>query len=204
LGYLGAGLAATRPAPIAALEGSQHEPGAIMSRAAWATGATLAGLLLAGCTGSQPAAPPPCPTVLVLKGAERTAGYRPGANPRPADLEYLAVLTDLVSVCRYDDAGVDVGLRFNLIAEQGPAFATGPLRLSYFVATLAPDQTVLSKNVFVSHVAFPAETGIAGNAEQMTVRMPGVEPDAGAGYRVYLGFQLDDAEMRRRLQATFR
>jgi hypothetical protein len=53
-------------------------------------------------------------------------------------------------------------------------------------------------------VAFPAETGIAGNAEQMTVRMPGVEPDAGVGYRVYLGFQLDDAEMRRRLQATFR
>ncbi|RPI54099.1 MAG: hypothetical protein EHM56_06580, partial [Chloroflexi bacterium] len=78
--------------------------------------AALLALLAACGTSSPQPAPQACPTVLFLKGAERTADYRPGPDPRPADLRYLAVLTDLVSVCRYEDDGVDVALRFNLIA----------------------------------------------------------------------------------------
>ena len=66
----------------------------------------------------RPAAAP-CPTVLFLQGAERTADYLPGPTPRPADLRYLAVLTGLVSACRYENNGVDVALRFNLIARAG-------------------------------------------------------------------------------------
>jgi hypothetical protein len=110
------------------------------------------------------------------------------------------VLSDLVSACQYDEAGVDVGLRFNLIAEQGPAYDGGPLQLTYFIATLAPDQEVWRKELFGSEVVFPEGSRIAGNSEQMTVRLPHVEPATGSAYEVYVGFQLDDAEMRRRLQ----
>lgn len=157
--------------------------------------------LLSACGSSNPAPPSaPCPTALLLKGAERTAEYRPGPSTRPADLRYLAVLTDLVSACSYDEAGAEVGLRFNLIAEQGPAYDGGPLQLTYFIATLAPDQEVWSKELFGSEVVFPEGNRIAGNSEQMTVRLPHVEPDAGPAYEVYVGFQLDAAEMRRRLE----
>lgn len=156
--------------------------------------------LLSACGSSNPPPSVPCPTVLLLKGAERTAEYRPGPDTRPADLRYLAVLSDLVSACRYDEAGAEVGLRFNLIAEQGPAYEGGPLQLTYFIATLAPDQEVWSKDLLDSEVMFPEGNRIAGNSEQMTVRLPGVEPAAGSGYEVYVGFQLDDAEMRRRLE----
>jgi hypothetical protein len=158
-------------------------------------------LVLSAC-GSSDSEPPaaPCPTVLLLKGAERTADYRPGPSPRPADLRYLAVLTDLVSICRYEESGVDVALRFNLFAEKGPAYGGGPLQLTYFIASLGPDQQILSKPLLDAAIDFPEGQQRAGSSQEMTVHMPGVTPAAGQEYSVFLGFQLDDAEMRLRLE----
>ena len=162
--------------------------------------AALLAVLLSACSGSRAPLPPACPTVLLLKGAERTAGYRAGTSARPADLEHLAVLKNLISACRYDEDGVDVALRFDLIAEQGPAYAASePLVLTYFVATLDPDQAVLSKPLFSSEVLFPEGSQVGGNVEEMTVRLPGVPPADGSHYRVYVGFQLDGNELSRRL-----
>jgi hypothetical protein len=159
-------------------------------------------LLLAACGGGSSTTPPqpPCPTVLFLKGAERTADYRPGPSSRPGDLRHLAVLTDLVSLCRYEGGGADVALRFDLVAEQGPAYGGGPLRLTYFVASLGPDRQVLSKPLFEVEIAFPEGQQRAGSTEEMTVHMPGVTEASGSRYSIFVGFQLDDAEMRRRLE----
>jgi hypothetical protein len=164
--------------------------------------AAAASALLSGCGSSSPPPPrdPPCPTVLLLQGAERTADYRPGPATRPADLRYLAVLNDLVSICRYEESGVDVALRFNLIAEQGPAYAGGPLRLTYFVASLGPDRQILSKPLFDTVTEFPQGQQRAGSSQEMTVHMPGVTPATGPQYSVFVGFQLDDAEVRRRFE----
>jgi hypothetical protein len=138
--------------------------------------------------------------VLFLQGAERTADYAPGPSPRPADLRYLAVLKDLVSLCRYEDNGADVALRFNLFAEQGPAYGGGPLQLTYFVASLGPDQEILSKQLLDAVIEFPEGQQRAGSSQEMTVHMPKVTPAAGPEHSVFVGFQLDDAEMRRRLE----
>jgi hypothetical protein len=166
-------------------------------------GMALLGLLLSACgSSSAPTAPPPCPTTLFLKGAERTAAYLPGTNPRPTDLQHLAVLTDLAAGCSYDDGGADVALSFNLIAERGPAYGgSGPLQLTFFVATIGPDQQVLNKELLDATVEFPEGQLLGGTAQELTVRLPAVEPDAGSQYAVYLGFQLDDAEIQRRLEA---
>jgi hypothetical protein len=185
----------------------QERPAGIVShptaRAIPIAAALLALLSACGSSSSQPA-PPPCPTVLLLKGAERTADYRPGPGTRPADLRYLAVLTDLVSICRYEGNGADVALRFNLIAEQGPAYGGGPLRLTYFVASLGPNQQVLSKPLLNADVEFPEGQQRAGSTQEMTVHMPGVTPATGPQYSVFLGFQLDDEEMSRRLDPSLR
>lgn len=191
MGYLARGHDARRGAAAIV---SQSTAGAIPIAAA------LLALLSACGSSSPPPAPLACPTVLALKGAERTADYRPGPDPRPADLRYLAVLTDLVSACRYEDNGVDVALRFNLIAEQGPAHGGGPLRFTYFVASLGPDRQILSKPVFDADVTFPDGQQRAGTTQEMTVHMPDVTPATGQEYSVFLGFQLDDAEVRRRLE----
>lgn len=156
------------------------------------------GLLVAACSSSEPELPPACPNTLFLGGAEKTVAYGPGGRRSPDRLRHIAVLTNLASGCRYAEAGVDVGLAFDVIAERGPAFAEDPLRLTYFVVTLGPRQEIRSKQLFDVEIAFEARD-TAGSHQELTLRIPLSEPDEGAEYSLYVGFQLDDVEMQERL-----
>ena len=170
----------------------------------WAGAAVL---VLGACGSNPPApapAPPPCPTALLLEGAERTTAYRAGAEPRPDDLRYLALLTDLSSACRYVDEGVEVDLIFSLTAERGPAFASTPEEVTYFIATLGPDGQILDKDEFPAELDF--EEGYAGArwSQELTLLLPSVTPEGGGNYSLYIGFQLDNAELARRRQPLLR
>ncbi len=168
-------------------------------------GPGLAALLLAACSSSPPPSPPPaCPAALVLDGAERTTSYRPGSDRSPSALRYLAVLSHLQSTCHYDDKGVDVDLALDLIAQTGPAATGDPVQLTYFVATMGPDRRVLSKQLFDSEIVFAKDEDLAGVAEQLTLRLPAVTPEQASAYNLFLGFQLDEAELERRLQPLLR
>ena len=172
-------------------------------------GIFLAGILALGACGSTDPdlPPPPCPTALFLDGAEQTAAYRTGAEPRPDELRYLAVLTDLSSTCRYYDAtdgeGVEVDLSFKLIAERGPALS-GNEEMTYFVATLGPDGQILARDVLSGDLPFAGGEERVGLAEDLTLRLPSVTPAQAADYTLYIGFQLDDAQLRRREQPLLR
>jgi hypothetical protein len=176
-------------------------------RRAWA-GAVV---LLLGACGSTPQAPapapPPCPTALLLEGLERTTAYRPGAELRPSEISYLAVLTDLTSACRYgsgeEGADMEVDLNFAVVAERGPAMS-GSEELTYFVATMGPDGRILGKEVLRSELAFVEGENRIGWSEELTLRVPSVTSENGGNYTLYVGFQLDDAELERRRQPLLR
>ncbi len=162
--------------------------------------------LLAACASSKPAprpVPPACPAALVLEGAERTTSYR-GGERSPDALQYLAVLTHLQSTCSYNDKGVDVDLGLDLIAQRGPAAAQEKVPLTYFIATVGPERQILSKQLLDSEIEFTKGEDLAGVAEQLTLRLPAVTPEQAAAYSLYLGFQLDDADLERRLQPLLR
>ena len=73
------------------------------------------------CCSRAPSAPPP---------------IAPAPGTRPADLRYLAVLTDLTSICRYRRTRAWMStLALQPDRRAGPAYGGGPLRLTYFVAT---------------------------------------------------------------------
>lgn len=169
--------------------------------------AALGLVALGACSSKQPPPPPPpCPTVLILEGAERTAAYQPGAEARPAALRYLAVLTRLASACRYDEdgEGMEIDLRFNLIAERGPAFASTPEEVTYFVATLGPGREIVAKDRLQSELVFEPGQDVAGWTEDLTLRVPSATPDSGPTYALFVGFQLDDAQLARRREAPLR
>jgi len=159
--------------------------------------------MVAGCglipEGSQPS-PPACPSVAVLEGAGVTAGYRPGDERNPRSLRYMAGLSEPVSSCRYRSDGLEVDLSFNVLAEKGPAFNGGPLELTYFVAVVGPDQQVRSKELFSTELTFADGRKVAGQAESLTLRYPFVFAGEGVTLSFFLGFQLDPAETRRRMQ----
>ena len=171
----------------------------------------LAGALgVAACASSDPDAPPPaCPAALFLDGAERTSAYRAGAGaePSPDQLRYIAVLADLTSSCNYFESGgnkgVDVDLTFNLIAERGPALS-GVEELTYFVATVGPGRQVRSEHVLNGDLAFAEGEERAGWTESLTLRLPAVTPAVAKDYMLFIGFKLDDEELKRREQPLLR
>jgi hypothetical protein len=168
--------------------------------------AVLVGCLgvLGACGTAAPESPPPCPTALLLDGAERTTAYRAGAAPDPSEIRYVAVLTNLASACRYTDDGVEVDLTFDLTAERGPAFSGTTEETTYFIATMGPGGQILKKDLFPAELDF--EEGFAGArwSEQFTLLLPGVTPETGGEHALYVGFQLDDAELARRRQPLLR
>ena len=158
-----------------------------------------------GSTAPEPPAqPPPCPAALLLDGAERTTTYRVGTAPSASDLRYVAILTDLASACRYQDEGVEVDLMFNLTAERGPAFPATPEEVTYFIATLGPSGEILKRDAFAAELDFEEGFGGARWTEELTLLLRSVTPETGADYTLFVGFQLDEAELARRGQRLLR
>jgi hypothetical protein len=166
-------------------------------------------LALAACSSAEPELPPAeaCPAALLLDGAERTSVYRAGAEPRADELRYVAVLTDLSSSCRYysDDTGqgVDVDLSFKLIAERGPALS-GREEVTYFVATVGPGNQIVSRDVLSGDLPFTGDSERVGLSEDLTLRLPSITAAQSGAYTLYVGFQLDDAQLEREQQPTLR
>lgn len=170
----------------------------------------LVGLLaLAACGSAEPEIPPApaCPAALLLDGAARTSAYRAGAEERPDALRYIAILTDLSSSCRYysdgSGQGVDVDLSFKLIAERGPALS-GDEEVTYFVAAVGPGDQIVSRDVLSGDLPFTDDAERVGLSEDLTLRLPSIPAAQGAAYTLYVGFQLDDAQLEREQQPALR
>jgi hypothetical protein len=169
--------------------------------------AVLAGVfLLTACSSSTPELPLACPAALFLDGAERTSVYRAGAGtqPNPDQLRYLAVLSDLSSACRYVDEGVEIDLTFSLTAGRGPAFSGTPETVTYFIATVGPDQRILKRDAYSAELDFAEGYAGARWSEQLTLLLRSITPGQGSYYTLFIGFQLDDEELKRREQPLLR
>jgi hypothetical protein len=151
---------------------------------------------LIACGGSRNP-PPPCPQAAIAQGADTVTVYRPGSERTGADVRYLAVMADAVSACRYEDGRVVVDLALLLVAERGPAYA-GPAELTYVVGVVGPGGDLLGREVFTTAIDIPEGSGGAGAIEELTQFIPGVTPREGGAYRVLLGFELSEEEVRRR------
>ena len=160
-------------------------------------------MLLSACGSNDLESSPSCPQARFLEGADRTTVYRPSAAAQPGQVEYLAVLTGLSTTCAFRDEGVDVGLDFKLIAERGPGHQGEPIVVTYFVATMAPPDQLLSKQAFDSAIEFEDDSRRAGVQESLTLRLPDVTEAAAAGYTLYLGLQFDPEDFQRRRTKPF-
>ena len=98
---------------------------------------------------------------------------------------------------------MDVDLSFKVIAERGPALL-GREEVTYFVATVAPDGRILTRDALGGDLPFVEDEERVGLSEDLTLRLPEVTPAQGSYYRLFIGFQLDDQELRRRAQPPAR
>jgi hypothetical protein len=157
-------------------------------------------LALAGCTSSQPSQPVACPVPGIVAGLETTTVFRGGATTgREADLQYAVAMENIGGGCTYDDDGMRIELAVDVVVEPGPAYAGPSVAVPWFVAVADPSGTIVDKQVFTSTVALSPGATRGGAREAIEQRYTGVEPAAGAGYRIYLGLEIDrDEALRRR------
>jgi hypothetical protein len=150
----------------------------------------LAGILLLLLAGCGARVPPPCPQVAVVSGLDRILVGGDGTAER---LHHRGGLELRAVSCAYEAGGAVVDLSVDVAAEPGPAFTGGAVDLDYFVAVVAPDETVRDKSLLTTTIPLERGAGRAGFSETLRQRLPGVTAAEGPGWRLLLGIQPEAA-----------
>ena len=149
---------------------------------------------------------PECPTVKLLRDADKITVYRPGPGRDITDIVYEAKLTGFSGECEYvgdndvfQEVVVSVRAKFDLA--RGPAATKRTADLKYFVAVPEFFPAPEGKRNFVRRVGFPmGRNNITFNDDFVEIRIPLTKDRKGPGSRVYIGFHLtqDQLNLNRR------
>lgn len=126
-----------------------------------------------------------CPEAGILEAARRLP---PGDAPPEDTLSHVASIGGLASDCRYEEEAVEIDLAFTLTATGGPGRNGTPVALPYFVATVGPGESILSKDRFTTELS-PVPGESVAIREQLTLRIPLLDASGGPGLRILVGFE---------------
>ncbi|MGI9421272.1 MAG: hypothetical protein ACR2RA_25880 [Geminicoccaceae bacterium] len=127
-----------------------------------------------------------CPPAQIAAPADRI-----GFNDGDGELRFVATMDALASDCRQDDDDIEVDMAFTMSAERGPGLEEGPVRLTYFLATVDPKREIVDKQLLDVELDFEPDQPVSTVREAVTIRLPASTDASGANYSLYLGFQLD-------------
>jgi hypothetical protein len=151
----------------------------------------LLGVVLGGCGLFGGSVPPPCPRVMMLGDAQQVTVFLPGPGRDLTDVLSEGEITDVRSVCEYDDDGyVDVEVAIAMVLSRGPAMEDDTGRFEYFVAVTDPEDRILAKEIFDIDVGFPAALMRVAVTEEVSQRIFFRNRPDASGHRVIVGFQL--------------
>lgn len=154
-------------------------------------------LLLAGCSTAGKDAPPLiCPDTGLMSGADTIVVF-PQEIEKPADADVTAEaqIRNYRGGCKIArKGGVDFELELDFAGRRG---ANGAVlqeeEYPYFIAMLAPDETVLLRESFVTKIEFD-EKGQGASTEKHSLHVPGAPAMAG-GYKIAIGFSLTPSQL---------
>lgn len=154
---------------------------------------------LAGCGPGRDEFAPACPVARPLAEAEHLRRYhdpnRPGGQD-PSELEFSGLVLGVAGKCRAGGNAhtLDATMQVQLQLDRGPAAPAAGIDVPYFVA-VAKGRQILSKQVFSTHVAFPANSDrVVMTSAPLTVTLPVSATESGATYTIWVGFQLTRGE----------
>jgi len=146
-----------------------------------------------------------CPALSILAQASEVTKLRPGGQTRD-DVVLSAEMLPATMACEYElgDPEVSVELSIPITIRRGPAAAASQ-SLSYFVAVVDPNGSVVSKRLFARDV--PANTPPVSTITEFvngtTIGLP--QNRQPFEYQVLLGFQLTaDEYVRNQAEPLFR
>jgi hypothetical protein len=151
-------------------------------------------LTLAGCS-TKPAAI--CPRVAVLDQASTITKFAPGSAATGNDILYRADITRVDTDCKYSGSGnadLEANLRLYITAERGPALRGNVANADYFVVVTDRGGVVLAKRTFPLKIDFGNQQAV--NLTEGTWQYFRLNRGGGAGYEIWSGWQLTDAELQ--------
>lgn len=185
--------------------GEKRGPGAATGRRLCAAAALLlAGLLPAGCSLFEDDAPPlPCPVILQPGDTAQLTRFD-GAGRDLTDVVFKASLLPVRSLCAYEDE--DTRLESEILVgfevERGPALqrlqeGDGTVSFRYFVAvtTNEAEPRILSREDFDVQATFKGNRGRVAIADELAPTIPLGPGEDGTDYRIYVGIELNHAEL---------
>ena len=164
---------------------------------ACALGVALA-LALSNCA-TTPAAI--CPRVAVLDQASSLTRFAPGGGA-PQDVLFKADITRVDTDCKYSGPGnteLEANLRLYITAERGPALQGNSVNAEYFVVVTDRGGVVLAKRTFPLRIDFGNLQAV--NLVEGTWQYFRLNRGGGAGYEIWSGWQLNEAELQYNRQA---
>ncbi|MEZ5669046.1 MAG: hypothetical protein R3F55_16700 [Alphaproteobacteria bacterium] len=173
-----------------------------MGRARQAFGGTaraLAGtaaLVLAGCgSDSAESLGLLCPDAAIVGELSKLSRFG-GQAATPDALAFYGEIVGVTGNCAYDDDIVAVELQVSSVFDRPPGGPAVTEPVPYFVAVTRPDGAVVGKQELTIPVEFRDGEIRAGFSDEVTVELPLPGGRAtGGDYRIYLGFQLTQAEL---------
>ncbi|SME94483.1 hypothetical protein SAMN06265365_101687 [Tistlia consotensis] len=192
-----------------AVGGPRRRPGA--ARRLGATigrGALLAALLLlpGACSLFQKdGPPPPCPTVARPSETDHLTRFD-GSGRDLTDVVFKARLRDVKSSCEYhdDDTRLEGDLLITFEIERGPALRrlqagqdSNAAGFSYFVAvaTNADQPKILSRQAFDVNATFEGNNNRVALTDEIAPQISLKPGEDGSNYRIYVGIELNHAEL---------
>lgn len=154
----------------------------------------IAVLALSGCAQRLV---PPCPAVRVDAATAGYTKFRDGPGRDVTDIEYQADIVGFQGECDYDDDAVNVSFNVDFALTGGAAAKGGQAPLYYFVAIPQFFPTAEGKRVIKVDRRLPARAGARETFTEsnVTVVIPLKKDQAGASFDIYVGFQLDNAQL---------
>lgn len=132
--------------------------------------------LLASCSwvpfvGKKSAAPetPACPIAVVLRPLANTAVFGPTSEPKPLDVAWYGIYSDISATCQITGDTLHATLDNVIVAERGPAAHSNDVDFNYFVSLTGGDQTILGKKSFSVHVSVPDKAKRGGVNDHVEV-----------------------------------
>ncbi|WP_142847350.1 hypothetical protein [Telmatospirillum sp. J64-1] len=155
-----------------------------------------AAALLSACGTSQRAEAPPCPPVSVLADASEMTRFRPGPGRDITDVELEAEITGFRGSCVYRGNTAHMTLAVAIEVKRGPAAQGREADLPFFLAIPAFYPADEAKAVLPVRIAFPPNVEAVRYVEEnIELTVPMKEGEALETYRIYLGLQLDEAQL---------
>jgi len=141
-----------------------------------------------------------CPRVAILNHASTVTKFAPGAAPVPQNAAYTVEMTDIKMVCKYGGgtlSELEANVTVAVNAQRGPRFPGGIGRVVYFVVVTDRSGAVLAKRTFPIRFDFGGKPRIAfEEGSWMFVDLAQRGGGGGAGFEIWTGFQLSDAELQ--------